>query len=176
MCFKIVITLLVVLSCQVVKSQNDSLKILYQHHPLVRAVDSISRQLKGTGRSVELALGTFGRPGTFRRAEYSGVIIWKDGATFRGMSIHEDKNGPKGTEIVPRRIKHIALSRLLSDSCDLCELLNGQKRARIDHPLPMYLKRGDRFACNEVYFYDVSYLDYDSNSCAYGLRQIISLW
>lgn len=174
---KVIISfILIVLSCQTVKSQNDSLREVYQNYPLIHVIDSISVELRNAGKSVELALGMFGRLGAFRRTEYSGVIIWKDGTKYCGTSLHEERNGPKATKITARKLRHIQLSRLLSDSCDLCELLNGQKRAHIDHPLLMYLKRDDRFTCNEIYFYDVSYLYYDSSRCVYDLRQIMSLW
>jgi hypothetical protein len=164
-----------VIWCQTVKSQNDSLKLLYRDYPLVHVIDSISHELKNAGKPVELALGLFGRIGAPRRGDYSGVIIWKDGTRFCGMSIHENKTGRNTTKIATRKLKDIQSNRLLSEGCDLCELLNGQKKARIDHPSLMYLKRDDRFACNEIYFYDISYLYYDSNNCVYDLRQIVSL-
>jgi hypothetical protein len=158
-----------------VKSQNDSLREVYQNYPLVHVIDSISRDLRNSDKSIELALGMFGRLGTFRRTEYRGVIIWKDKAKYCGMSIREERSGLKATRVAARKLKHIQLNRLLSDSCDLCELLNGQKRAHIDHPVLMYLKRDSRFPCDEIYFYDVSYLYYNSNSCVYDLRQIMAL-
>lgn len=149
--------------------QSDSIRQYANIQPLFQFIDSVSRNLEQRGKSVDLLFYSS------MNSLQSGIVIWKSGKKYCGTYFEkEEDNAIKKNNISSRKIESILSSRLFSDSCDLCELVTGEKKANIDHEYIMYLKRNTRSTCNEMYFTNSSYLYYDSESCTYDVRELVA--
>lgn len=150
-------------------SQSDSIRRYAKIQPLFQVIDSVARNLKQTGKSIDLVFYSSGH------SLHSGIILWRNGVKHCGIYFRkEDRKELKKSSIAQRKIKSILSSRLFSDSCDLCQLANVKEKDRADHEYIMYLKRNIGSRCNEIYFLNSAYLSYDSESCIYDVREIVA--
>jgi hypothetical protein len=146
--------------------QVDSIKPLVQKEPLFRLVDSMSNDIVKTNKDFILSICWFGI------SKQSAAVIWKDKENYCGLYLKEKEDGIfKKSNIAKRKIKSIMSNRLLSDNCNLCELLNGEKKVDVDHDYMLYIRRKGNVKCNEMYFTSASTIYYSgSNSCINDLQ------
>ena len=158
------------MSCSSIYAQSDTLRQLYGHHPLIQTIDSISFELQRSGKTVELVLGRIDN------REYSGVIIWKEEKRSCGLSFRKKDNALVKRKVRASDVRNIRSSRLFSDSCNLCGLLDGRKKANIlDLESVLVLRLSKRQSCKEIFFLHTSFMYYGSGSCVYDLRLFIGM-
>lgn len=158
---------IIVLSSNV-NGQTDSIKKVLSDHFLVKALDSISNDLKDKGVTEVINFGMF------RYANPYGVIVWKGEKGFKAMKICQQKKVIKEKNIKASMIKSFVNSSVVSNECDAFEILHGNNKTYISHDLPMYLTRQTGAVKKEVYFTFSTYLSY-KESCIEGLKYLVSL-
>lgn len=163
----IIFSLLITLSCYA-NGQSDSIKSVFSKHILISALDSISKEIKQSQTTPVINFGMFGY------ATQHGVLIWKDKNNFKGIKIVCQGSNIKKKKIATSVVKKITESSLLSKNCEVCNLLNGGKKASISHEFVMYLKRYTELECDEIYFTYSTYL-YNKETCLGDLKYLISL-
>ena len=77
----------------------------------------------------------------FGRSKQSATVIWKGKENYRGIYLREQEKSKFKTKKFPEeKITSILADRLLSDSCDLCELLSGKNKIDVDHDYMLYIR------------------------------------
>lgn len=151
-----------------INGQTDSIKKVVSNHILIKALDSISNDLRNKKVTEIISFGMF------RYVNPYGVVIWKDENGFKAMKLCQRNNEIKKKNLKSSVIKSFVNSYILSDKCDVFEILQGDKKAYISHDLSMYLKRQTEAVKKEVYFTYSTYLSY-KDSCIEGLKYLVSL-
>lgn len=160
---------LLLISAFVTHAQSDSISRYVNMYPLFQSLDSLAQQFERNGYTVDLVFYE-----SSQRLQ-QGLILWKMKEKYYGKHFTQRDSKVTNTKIATRKIKKVLSSRLFSDSCDLCELYRGEKKADIDHHYNLYLKRNTGSKCNEMYFISSAYLFYAADNCIWDIREVIAL-